>query len=160
MVRKWFSKWIEFSHWLKRTEIPPLVEDEQIVLDSPAIVIDWYPLPVKGRLLLTTQRLFYISTQFRFLPFYSRFFRYLPGLYISTTSVEIYLGDIKSLGRQSRLRGLYGGFPGPPIFTVTINNGDHHAFQTPLRDAFEGEIMRLLKSGTVNHSTRTSSVGA
>jgi hypothetical protein len=102
------------SMWLYNAEDPPFREGEEFVQHTAGGLLG--PLPNQGRLLLTSQRLFFLPARARWLPHQFDF----------GSRVAIELRDIVATGRKPWVRGLYGGFPvrrcsssgcemGPPI---------------------------------------------
>jgi hypothetical protein len=116
-------------HWLNRTGFD-LRESEGVVLDGVAGHVRGI-LPTHGRLVLTTFRLIY-------LPMYSRL---MPSLW---RCIEIDLSEIQSVRRRSWFRGLWGGLPGLPVFSVQLSGEGEMSFQTIFAGRWKEEISRRL----------------
>ncbi len=77
-------------------------------------------MPTDGLLFLTTHRLVYRAVG----P------RYFPSWLFPRAFVEVDLNDIVAVNRRSWFRGLYGGYPGLPVFRVDLVDGRTLSFQT------------------------------
>ena len=113
--------------------LPPLAGDERVVVDSVGSLLK-VMLPTQGRVVLTNQRIFYM-------PWY---LRYVPQWPFRWSRVEIQLGEIRSVGRRAWLRGLWGGFPGLPVFRVSLKDGSSYTFQVFFAGYWLREIEKLI----------------
>ena len=130
--RRLWTRVLEGIWWAHSGDLPPLAESELVVVDSVGSLLGL--LPTQGRLVLTTQRLFYMPWRLRFLPRWR--LRWL-------SRIEIRLSEVGAVDRRSWFRGLWGGFPGFPLFRVRLKNGRSYTFQTGSTGYWRREIDRL-----------------
>ena len=98
-------------------ELPPLPDGEEIVLDSVASHLRGWG--TQGRLVLTNRRLVYLPWRLRVLP-----------QSVGQGKLDIPIRGILSVQRRPWMRGLWGGFPGFPVFTIRAEDGTEYTFQT------------------------------
>lgn len=108
-----------------------LRSSEELVLDSVASLVRGL-LPTRGRLVLTTQRLLYM-------PLYPRF---VPRIW---KTEEIDLLDIEHVSEGRWLRGIWGGFPGAPLFQIQLRDRTVYQFQTLGAGRWRREIEELVQ---------------
>ncbi len=120
--------------WLYGAQDLPLNEGETRVLGGVGSLLG--ALPSHGRIVLTTTRLLYIPL----------ILRPMPGWPFERKWTEIPLATVVSVRPRSWLRGLWGGFPGCPVFTVELADGRSFTFQTLAAGKWRREIGRLARS--------------
>ena len=125
---------VNWLRWPYSVAVLSLGENERVVLDSVSSLVRVL-LPTQGRLVLTTERLIYIPWYLRILP------RWLLGW----SRVEIDLSQIRSVDRRSWFRGLWGGLPGLPLFSVCLEDGSTHTFQVFFAGYWRRDIEKLIE---------------
>ena len=117
--------------WHYGAQGPPLRDSERIVLNGVASLLGF--IPFQERVVLTNKRLLHMPL----------ILRPMPSWPLKREWKEIPLEAIIGIGRGSRLRGLWGGFPGFPVFTIETTSRTFK-FQTMSAGLMLREIERLM----------------
>ena len=113
---------------------PSLRDSERIVLDGVGSLLG--VIPTQKRVVLTNKRLLHMPL----IPLP------MPSWPWKREWKEIPLESIIRVGRGSRLRGIWGGFPGFAVFTIETTSRTFQ-FQTISTDQWLTEIERLVSLG-------------
>lgn len=112
--------------------VPPCSDDEQVVRDGVAGLLRGV-FGNRGRLLLTTHRLIFMSMQPPSMPRRS----------ILHPRIEIDLREIKRLEGRHWLRRFWSPLPGFPLLTVTLDQSNCYTFQVKDADKWHRDIEQL-----------------